>query len=117
MLLALVKSKIHRATITGKALHYEGSLGVDGSLLAASNTLPYEKVQVVNVNNGERFETYVIPLTTGKGEVILNGAAARKGEVGDKIIIITYCQLSEEEAKRHHPTFLFLNEKNALQSQ
>lgn len=103
MVIALMKSKIHRATITGAELDYEGSISVDKALLAKANIYPYEKVQVVNLNNGNRFETYVIEAKAGSGEIRLNGPAARLGMKGDKVIIISYCGLEPDEVAKHIP--------------
>lgn len=114
MLLNIFKSKIHRATVTKADLNYVGSITIDESLLKAANILPYERVQVVNLNNGSRFETYVI---SGKAEsevVCLNGAAARLALPGDKVIIISYVLMNEEEAKDHKPTVVIVDEKNRI---
>ncbi len=111
-----LKSKIHRAKITQAELHYEGSLTIDTDLMEAADILSYEKVSVVNINNGERFETYVIPGKAGSGIFCLNGAAARKGQVGDKIIIISYCHLTPEEIKTHKPTVVLLDDDNKIKS-
>jgi len=110
----MFKSKIHRATVTQADLHYEGSLTVDTDLLEAADLLPYEKVAVVNVNNGERFETYVIPGEAGSGVICLNGAAARKGAVGDLVIIISYAAMSDQEAREHHPTVVHVDSNNRI---
>lgn len=111
-----LKSKIHRAKITQAELHYEGSLTVDTELLKAADIALYEQVSVVNINNGERFETYVIPGEPGSGTICLNGAAARKGQVGDLIIIISYCHLSSEEMSQHKPTVVLVDENNKIKS-
>lgn len=110
----MCKSKIHRATVTDANLYYEGSLTVDSDLLDAADILPFERVQVVNVNNGERFETYVIPGKRRSGVMCLNGAAARLGATGDEIIIITYGTYSEEELKTYKPTVILLDKKNKI---
>lgn len=110
----MFKSKVHRATVTDANLHYEGSLTLDELLMEAADMLPYEQVSVLNINNGERFETYVIPGTRGSGTVCLNGAAARKGQVGDRIIILTYAEMTDEEARRHHPTVVLVDEHNHI---
>jgi len=110
----MCKSKIHRATVTQAALYYEGSLTVDSDLLDAADVLPYERVQVCNMNSGERFETYVIPGKRRSGTICLNGAAARLGSVGDEIIIITYGTYSEEELKTYKPTVLLLDKQNKI---
>ncbi len=112
----LLKSKIHRAKITGANLYYEGSLTIDRDLMESADILEYEKVSVVNVNNGERFETYVIPGERGKREIFLNGAAARKGAVGDEIIIISYSIFEEQEAKTWQPTLILVDEHNNIKS-
>jgi aspartate 1-decarboxylase len=110
--LELLKSKIHRARITGKNLHYEGSLTLDPELMEAAGLVPYEKVQVVNVNNGSRLETYVIPGQRGSGEVVLNGAAARWGEVDDPVIILAYAQVEEHELSQFQPKIVLVDERN-----
>jgi aspartate 1-decarboxylase len=110
----MFKSKIHRATITEAELHYEGSLTIDEDLMESADLLEYEKVSVVNINNGERFETYVIKGERGSKVICLNGAAARKGQVGDRIIIISYTTLSNEEARIHQPTIVLVDESNSI---
>jgi aspartate 1-decarboxylase len=110
----LCKSKIHRATITQAELFYEGSLTLDLALMEAANMLPYEKVQVVNLNNGQRLETYLIPGKRKSGIVCLNGPAARHGEVGDEVIIITYGSFDEEEIKKFKPIKIFVDKKNKI---
>jgi aspartate 1-decarboxylase len=110
----MCKSKIHRAKITEANLYYEGSLTIDSDLLDAADILPYERVQVVNVNNGERFETYAIPGKRRSGTICLNGAAARLGQVGDEIIIITYGTYSEEEIKTYKPAVILLDKENKI---
>ncbi len=112
MLRHYCKSKIHHARVTQADLHYEGSLTVDEELLEAADIAPYEKVHVVNVNNGARFETYTIVGKRGSRVICLNGAAARLGQVGDQIIIITYAMLDEKEAKDHKPRVIILDEDN-----
>ena len=116
MLVEMFKSKIHKARITQADLHYEGSLTVDEELLEAANLFPHEKVQVVNIDNGNRFETYTIVGKRGSGVIGLNGAAARQGLVGDEIIIIAYVQMTEEEAKNHKPTVIVVDEKNKIKT-
>lgn len=108
----LMKSKIHRATITSADLHYEGSLTVDEDLLDAANLVRYEEIQVVNVNNGSRFTTYVIPGPRGSGVIQLNGAAARLGVPGDLVILISYGLFEESEAEQHVPTVVFVDDRN-----
>ena len=112
MLLTIFKSKIHRATITEANLNYVGSITIDEDLLDAANLMEGEKVQIVNNNNGERIETYVIKGERGSGQVCLNGAAARKAEVGDVVIIISYALMTPEEAKGFSPTVVFPDEQN-----
>lgn len=110
----MFKSKIHRATITQAELHYEGSLTIDTDLMDAADLLPYEKVAIVNINNGERLETYIIPGERGSKTICLNGAAARKGVVGDRIIIISYASMSDEEARLYKPNIVLVNENNDI---
>jgi aspartate 1-decarboxylase len=110
----MCKSKIHRARVTQAELYYEGSLTVDSDLLDAADILPYERVQVCNVNNGERFETYIIPGKRLSRTVCLNGAAARLGSVGDEIIIISYATYNEEELKNFRPNVLLLDKDNKI---
>jgi aspartate 1-decarboxylase len=107
-----MKSKIHRATITGAELNYEGSISIDKNLLEAAGISVYEKVQVVNLNNGERFDTYVIEGEAGSGEICLNGPAARLGLAGDKVIIISYCHVETEKIKGHHPVVINVDAAN-----
>ena len=114
MLLTLLKGKIHRATVVQAALDYVGSITVDADLLEAAGILEYELVQVVNVNNGQRFETYTIAGERGSGMICLNGAAARLVQPGDKIIIMAYVSLSPEEAKEHKPGVFILDEDNRI---
>jgi aspartate 1-decarboxylase len=110
----MCKSKIHRATVTDARLDYEGSIAVDSLLLDAADIQPYEMVQVLNINNGERFETYAIPAKEDSGEICLNGAAARLGVAGDKIIILSTCFLSDAESKNYAPKIVFVNERNKV---
>ena len=112
MLINIMKSKIHRATVTDSNLNYEGSITIDSKLMLQADIVEFEKVQVVNVNNGNRFETYAIPGEEGSGTICLNGAAARLAHSGDKIIIITYAHMTTEEAKAFKPKILLLNEEN-----
>jgi len=114
MQIEVLKSKIHRATVTEANLHYVGSLTLDEDLMDAANVIENEKVQVVNVNNGERLETYIIKGKRGSGTVCLNGPAARKGAVGDIIVIISYATMDFEEAKRFKPAVVFPKEGNKL---
>lgn len=108
----MCKSKIHRVRITGTTLNYEGSLGLDRDLMGAADILPGEKVQVVNLNNGTRFETYVIEEEAGSGTVCLKGPAARLGQVGDEVIVISYALMSEDEVRGLKPAVVFVDEKN-----
>ncbi len=108
----LFKSKIHRATVTDANLHYEGSITVDRDLLQAADLMPHEKVQILNINNGARFETYVLSGPPGSGTICLNGAAARLAEVGDRIIIISYAHYEEDEAAGHEPRVVLVDDQN-----
>ena len=114
MLLTIHKSKIHRAIVTEANLNYVGSITIDEDLLDAANLLEGEKVQIVNNNNGERIETYIIKGERGSGVICLNGAAARRAEVGDVVIIIAYALMTPEEAKTFKPTTVFPDENNRL---
>jgi len=114
MTITMLHSKIHRATVTDANLNYVGSITIDSDILKASNMRVGQKVDIVNVNNGERFSTYIIPGQPGKKEFCLNGAAARKVHKGDKIIIIAYTQLSEEEADSFKPTIVILDDDNEI---
>jgi aspartate 1-decarboxylase len=116
MLRTMYKSKIHRATLTDANLHYEGSITVDSDLLDAADILLFEKVQVVNINNGSRLETYVIEGKRGSGQICLNGAAARLGAPGDKIIIISYADMEDAEAREWEPTTILVDENNRIVS-
>ncbi len=110
----MCKSKIHRATVTDANLNYVGSITIDEDLMDAADLLPYEQVQIVNNNNGARFETYIIKGKRGTGTICLNGAAARLVQPGDIIIIISYVQVSENEALTFKPRILSVNEKNQI---
>ena len=114
MQVEVVKSKIHRVKVNGADLNYIGSITIDEDLMDAANIIRGEKVQIVNNNNGERLETYVIPGPRGSGELTLNGAAARKVNVGDVLIIISYAIMDIEEAKNFNPALVFPNEENNL---
>lgn len=114
MQIEVLKSKLHCATVTEANLHYMGSITIDEDLLDAANMIAGEKVQIVNNNNGERFETYIIKGERGSGCVCLNGAAARKAVVGDVVIIISYALMNFEEAKTFKPTVVFPKEGNRL---
>ena len=110
MLIEVLKSKIHRVKITGADLNYIGSITIDEDLMDAANLLEGEKVSIVNVNNGERLETYVIKGSRGSGEVTMNGPAARKVQPGDIVIVIAYARMTVDEARAFKPTILFPNE-------
>ena len=116
MNVTMLKGKIHRATVVQAELDYVGSITVDMDLLDAAGILEYEKVQIVDVNNGNRFETYTIAGERGSGLICLNGAAARCVQVGDKIILMAYCEMDNEEAKNHKPKVVFVNEENNIQT-
>jgi aspartate 1-decarboxylase len=110
----LLKSKIHRATVTLSGLHYVGSIGIDEDLMDAANLFNYEKVHVFNINNGERFETYVIKETRGSGIIGVYGAAARKVAVGDLVIVAAYASMSPEEARNFQPAIAIPDANNRL---
>jgi aspartate 1-decarboxylase len=110
----MLRSKIHRAVVTDACLDYEGSLTVDEDLLDAAGILPYEAIVISNLNNGERFTTYAMAGKRGSGEVILNGPTARKGAVGDQIIIFCYEYYAEDEIKRHVPKIIRVDERNKI---
>ncbi|THF78412.1 aspartate 1-decarboxylase [Cohnella fermenti] len=114
MFRTMMKSKIHRATVTEANLHYVGSITIDQNLMEAVDILPDEKVQIVNNNNGARLETYVIPGPRGSGVICLNGAAARLVQPGDVVIIIAYALVTEEEARNHRPKIAIMDEGNQL---
>lgn len=114
MMIEVLKSKLHCATVTEANLNYMGSITIDEDLLDAANLIAGEKVQIVNNNNGERFETYIIKGKRGSGCICLNGAAARKVQVGDVVIIIAYALMDFEEAKNYTPTVVFPKEGNKL---
>lgn len=116
MLLNMFKSKLHRGTITQADINYVGSVTIDSKLLEQSGILPGERVQIVNLNNGERFETYTITGEAGSGVICINGAAARLVQPGDKVIIIAYAMMDEESAKIYQPKVLVLNDKNEVVS-
>jgi aspartate 1-decarboxylase len=108
-----MRAKIHRAIVTEADINYEGSISIDSNLLEISGILCNEKVDVLNINNGERFTTYAIAATSNSGEIKINGAAARKVQVGDPVIIIAYGSMSKEEAKKFKPKVILLNNKNS----
>ena len=112
MTITMFRAKLHRLHVTEADLYYEGSITLDEALLEASGILPYEKVQVVNVNNGSRLETYTIPGARNSGIVCLNGPAARLAARGDEIIVISYAQMSAEEAANHRPRVVLVDENN-----
>jgi aspartate 1-decarboxylase len=112
MFLTLLKGKIHRATVTQCDLHYEGSISVDAALLERSGILAHEQVDVLNINNGERFTTYAIPTPAGSGTIGVNGAAARLAQKGDLVIIIAYARMDEAQAKSHQPRVLLVDGNN-----
>ena len=108
----MLKSKIHRATVTDADLHYQGSVRIDPLLMAAADLLPHERVEIYDVTNGERFATYAIPGRPGDGEVVINGAAAHKARRGDLVILCTYATYEEAEARVHEPRVVFVDERN-----
>lgn len=114
MRIEVLKSKIHRAKITEAELHYVGSIAIDEDLMEAANLIEGEKVQVVNINNGERLDTYVIRGERGSGTVCLNGPAARKAQVGDIVIILSYASMKLEKARQFKPTIIFPTPENKL---
>ncbi|MDO5113478.1 MAG: aspartate 1-decarboxylase [Planctomycetia bacterium] len=116
MLRHMFKSKIHRATLTGTELDYEGSIAVDKTLLEAADMLPGEEVHVLNVNNGQRLVTYIIEAPADSGTVMLNGPAARMGYPGDVVVLITYATMEEEEARQHRPTVVHVDKQNRILS-
>ena len=110
----MLKSKIHRATVVQSELDYVGSITVDEELMEAAGIYEYEKVQIADVDNGNRFETYTIAGEPGSGMICLNGAAARQVQVGDHVIIMCYCQMSPEEVKEHKPKVVFVDDENKI---
>lgn len=110
----LLKSKIHRATVTNADLHYHGSVTVDPLLMAAADLVEHERVEIYNITNGERFATYAIPGTPGKGEIQLNGAAAHKVSVGDLVILCSYAEYDEAEIPAHEPKLVFVDDDNRI---
>jgi len=110
----MLKSKIHRARVTHANIEYEGSISIDKKLMEAADILPYEQVHVLNIDNGARFETYAIEAEAGSGEIGIQGAAARLASAGDKVIILTYRQVEEAEIHEHHPTRVYVDEKNVI---
>ncbi len=114
MLRTMLKSKIHCAHVTDTNIHYEGSITIDRLLMEEADIMPYEQVHVVNVNNGARFMTYAIKGEAGSGNICLNGAAARLAVPGDVVIILCYCDLTQEEAFKHKPRIVHVNARNAI---
>jgi aspartate 1-decarboxylase len=114
MQITILKSKIHRATVTEADLNYEGSISIDESLIKEANIIPYEKVDVLNINNGERFSTYVIKAKAGSGEIKVNGAAARMVQKGDKVIVIAYVSCDQESALNYEPKVMLLDDENKI---
>jgi aspartate 1-decarboxylase len=110
----MLKSKIHRATVTQSDLHYVGSITIDKKLMDSSGLLEYEKVQIADIDNGNRFETYVIAGEENSGCICLNGAAAKCVQVGDKVIIMAYAQMKKSEVENHLPKVVFVNDKNEI---
>jgi aspartate 1-decarboxylase len=115
MLLTMLKAKLHRATVTGAEMHYEGSIGIDRELLDASGILPHEQVDVLNINTGGRFTTYVIEAPCGSRDIAVNSAAARLVQKGDRVIIIAYCQMPAEEARNYWPSVVILGDDNRIE--
>jgi len=116
LILNLLKSKIHRATVTEADLHYVGSITIDEALMDAANLNEYEKVQILNITNGNRLSTYVIKGTQGSGDIKINGAAAHHVNVNDLIIIVSYCHLNSEELRNHEPSIVHVNSSNEISS-
>lgn len=114
MKITMLKAKIHRAVVVQAALNYVGSITIDSKLMDAAGILEYEKVQIADVESGNRFETYVIAGEAGSGMICLNGAAARQVQVGDHVIIMAYAEMTPEEAKEHKPQVVFVDEENQI---
>ena len=114
MIIEVLKSKIHRAKVTQAELNYVGSITIDEDLIEAANIIPNEKVQIVNNNNGARFETYVIKGERGSGTICLNGATARLAQIGDIVIIMSYAYMEQDEARRYEPILIFPDTDNKL---
>ncbi|MFC1995393.1 aspartate 1-decarboxylase [Chloroflexota bacterium] len=110
----MLKSKIHRACVTDVNINYEGSITIDRRLMAEADILPYEQVQVLDVNNGARFETYAIEAAMDSGEIRINGAAARLAAMGDTIIILAYCYVKDDEARHFRPKLVYVDAQNAI---
>ena len=114
MFLTMLKAKLHRATVTQCDLHYEGSISIDLDLLERAGILPHEQVDVLNINNGQRFTTYAIGAPRGSRTFGINGAAARLAQKGDRIIVVTYCQMPAEEARNYQPNVVLLDDNNEV---
>ncbi len=114
MLIHVLKSKLHRARVTGGSLNYEGSLGIDRDLMDSVGLVPYERILCGNMANGERFETYAIPSRRGSGSIVLNGATAHLGKAGDLLTIMSFTEVDEHTAKRWKPKVIVLGEKNRI---
>ncbi len=114
MLLEFLNSKIHRATVTDANLNYVGSITIDETLLKAANMKEWQKVEILDINNGERFQTYIIKGEPNSGQICLNGAAARKVQPGDKVIIVTYAYFEANEANNHKPTIVIVDDENKI---
>ncbi len=112
----LLKSKIHRVTVTAADLHYQGSVTIDADLMEAADLLPFERVEIYNITNGERFATYALTGGRGSGEICINGAAAHKARPGDLVILATYADYPEAEARRHQPRLVFVDAANRIAS-
>jgi aspartate 1-decarboxylase len=110
----MLRAKLHRATVTEADLHYEGSCAIDSALLEAADMREFEQIDIYNINNGERFSTYAIPAPPGSGVISLNGAAARKAQVGDLLIICTFAPFSDDDACAHKPKIVLLDERNTI---
>jgi len=114
MLVTMMKAKLHRATVTQADLHYEGSIAIDRDLLDAAGVFPHEQVDVLNINTGARFTTYAIEAPRGSKVIGVNGAAARLVQTGDRVIVVTYCQMPSEEARNYNPSVVLLDEHNQI---
>lgn len=117
MLLTMLKTKLHRLTVTGAFLDYDGSIGIPRDLMDEAGLLEFEQVDVLNVNNGERFTTYVIELEAGCGRIEINGPAARRAQAGDRVIVCAYARFEAAEAKKHSPRVLLMNADNTVKTQ
>ena len=114
MVVKALKSKIHRATVTDADINYVGSISIDKQLMGASNLLPYEQVQILNITNGNRLDTYVIEAKEGSGEICINGAAAHLVSPGDLVIIVSYCSINHSDLLYHKPAVVHVDEQNAI---